>query len=99
MGAFEVVKNRRVHKNERVNIRVSTGVKETLVRAAEATGRSLTDFVAFSAFSAAQKTIEEAERLRLADEDRAVFMDALANPPEPNEALKGALARYQKHFE
>ena len=70
-----------------------------LVRAAEVTGRSLTDFIAFSAFSAAQKAIEEAEQLQLAEEDRVVFLDALSNPPAPNEALKAAATRYRKLVE
>ncbi len=98
MGALEAASGRRVHKDERINIRVSADVKRVLQHAAEATGRSLTDFVAYSAFSAAQKTIEEVEQLQLAEEDRIVFLDALSNPPEPNEALKAAVARYQKYF-
>lgn len=96
MTDLDVAKDRRVHKDERIHFRVSAEVKHTLLRAAEVTGRSLSDFVAFSAFNAAQKTIDEVDRMHLAEQDRAVFLDALFNPPEPNEALKAAAARHQK---
>ena len=88
--------SRRTRKEERVNFRVSPEVKQTLLRAAEVSGRSLSDFVVSSAFDAAQKTIEAVENLRLAKKDRAVFLEALSNPPAPNDALKAAAARYQK---
>lgn len=88
--------HKRAQKKERVNFRVSREVKHTLVRAAEITGRSLSDFIADSAFNAALQAIEGVERMRLADEDRAVFMAALANPPEPNAALKSAAAWYKE---
>lgn len=98
MDVLEATRDQRVSKDERVYFRVTTEMKRILVHAAEATGRSLTDFVASSAFSAAQKTIAEVEHLQLAEKDRIVFLDALSNPPAPNDALKAAAARYQKHF-
>lgn len=98
MAVLEATSNQRVSKDERVDFRVTTEMKRILVHAAEVTGRSLTDFVSSSAFSAAQKTIEEIEQLQLAEKDRTVFLDALSNPPAPNDALKAAAERYQKHF-
>lgn len=99
MAVPEATKGQQNRKDERVNFRVSSAMKSVLVRAAEVSGRTLTDFIAFSAFSAAQKTIEEAGQLRLAEEDRVVFLDALSNPPAPNDALKAAAARYRKLVE
>jgi len=99
MATLEETKGQRIHKDERINLRVSAVVKDVLQIAAESTGRSLTDFITFSAFSAAQQTIEDMEQLRLAKEDRAVFLDALSNPPAPNNALAAAAARYQKLVE
>ena len=93
---LKVAAHDRTRKEERVNFRVSPEVKQTLLRAAEVSGRSLSDFVVSSAFDAAQKTIEEVENVRLAIKDRAVFLEALSNPPAPNDALKAAAARYQK---
>lgn len=99
MATLEAKKGQKIRKDERVNFRVSSAMKNVMVRAAEVTGRSLTDFIAFSAFSAAQKAIEEVEQLQLAEEDRVVFLDALSNPPAPNDALKAAATRYRKLVE
>ena len=83
-------------KDERVAVRLPAKAKRMLEDAAATSGRSLTDFVVDSAMAAAQDTIENMERIRLALEDRAAFMAALANPPEPNAALQTAAARHQK---
>ncbi len=96
MANLNVAANRRRHKDERIYVRVSEDVKRTLERAAEVTGRSLSDFVVNSAFNAAQKAIDDVERMHLAAEDRAVFLAALTNPPAPNDALKAAAARHRK---
>ena len=87
---------RRPGKDERIFVRVSADVKRTLERAAEVSGRSLSDFVVSSAFSAARETIEGVERMVLTEEDRIVFLEALSNPPPPNDALKEAAAWYKK---
>lgn len=84
------------HKSERVAVRLAPAVKRALERAADASGRSLSDFVVDSAFSAAKQVIDEHERLRLASEDSKVFLAALDNPPEPNAALRAAAARYRR---
>jgi len=41
-------------------------------------------------------TIREFELLELQNENRRVFVEALLNPPEPNEALKAAAARHKE---
>ena len=89
-------KTERSYKTERIAVRLPSDAKRTLERAAEVCGRSLTDFVVENALTAAQNTIEDSERMRLAEEDRAIFLAALANPPEPNEALKAAAVRYRR---
>lgn len=85
----------RSQKTERIAVRLSPDAKRTLERAARISGRSLTDFVVDNAVSAAQKAIEDSERMRLEEQDRTVFLAALADPPAPNEALKAAVARYR----
>lgn len=84
------------HKSERVAVRLTPEVKQALERAAEVSGRSLSDFVVDSAFRAARQAIEEHERLRLDSEDRKVFLAALDDPPKPNKALRAAAARYRR---
>ena len=84
----------KTRKTERIDARVSGQVKRTLEHAASMSGRSLTDFVVESALAAAQATIERAGHMRLSEEDRRIFFEALETPPEPNDALKAAAERY-----
>lgn len=85
-------------KTERLEARITSAQKEILQRAAEIEGRSLTDFVVSSAQATARRVIQEHEILVLSANDREVFVNALLNPPAPNEKLRKAARRYkQKH--
>lgn len=42
------------------------------------------------------QSIESHQTLKLAMEDSEAFVDALLNPPKPNDALKAAVWRYEK---
>ncbi len=87
-----------VGKAERLEARITPAQKEILQHAAELEGRSLTDFVISSAQAAAMRTIHEHEVLLLSAKDREVFVNALLNPPAPNDKLRRAAHRYkQKH--
>jgi len=92
----ESTRNARTRRNARVAVRLTADAKDTLERAAEITGRSLSDFVVASAVTAARRTIEETVRMRLAERDRAAFLEALANPPAPSKALRSAARRYDR---
>jgi len=81
---------------ERVEIRMTPAQKENLERAASLRGTSVTDFILNEVQPAATATIQEFELLELREEDRRIFVEALLNPPEPNEAIKAAVARYRK---
>jgi uncharacterized protein (DUF1778 family) len=59
-------------------------------------GRTLTDFVVASVQAAAYKVIEQHQTLKLNMEDSEAFVDALLNPPKPNDALKSAALRYKQ---
>ena len=88
---------RRHAKQERLEARIPAAQKRLLERAANLRGTSLSDFVLTSAQEAATKTIKDFEILSLCDEAREVFINALMNPPAPNEALRAAADRYKKH--
>jgi uncharacterized protein (DUF1778 family) len=81
-------------KNDRLAVRLPSEVKDMLELAAEVSGRSLSDFVLASAVTAAHKSIENHERMRLSNEDRAVFLAAFSDDAEPNEALKNAASGF-----
>lgn len=82
-------------KPKRLELRAPADVKSTIERAAKIRGNSVTDFVLNHARDAAVRVIEEYESLRLREEDRAVFFNALMNPPDPSAHAKAAVERYK----
>ena len=80
----------------RLEARISTDLHTMLRRAAELQGRTMTDFVVAAVQDAAQRTIEEAEILRLTLEDQQCFSQALLSQPKPTAAMKRAFARKRK---
>lgn len=75
---------------------VSPDVKALWQKAADLEGRTLTDFVIASVQEAACQVISQHQSLKLNLEDSEAFVDALLNPPEPNDTLKAAALRYQQ---
>jgi len=76
--------------------RIRREQKRTLERAAELSGRTLTDFVMGSAHAAAIETIERYEGMTLKDQrDREAFVAAMLRPRVPSRRLKAAAARYR----
>lgn len=84
-------------KQERMHIRVDSLVKRKLERAAFYTHKSLSEFVLAQALVSAEKIIQEHEAIKLSEQDWEVFLDALENPPRPNEYLRKAFALHQQH--
>jgi len=89
--------DRRPRKRERLEARVTADQKRLIERAAQLRGTSVTDFLVATAQQAASEMIRDFEMLELRDEARAVFVNAILNPPAPNQAARQAAARYKKH--
>ena len=85
-----------VHDNKRVQLRIQTEQKATLMRAAALRNTTLTDFIFQIAMREANVVIEEAERIRLSERDSLLVLDLLENPPAPNAKLRGAIAAMPK---
>jgi len=97
MGHNQIIQARRQsRKPERLEARLAREQKRLIERAAQIRGTSVTDFVLASAQQAAMETIEDFQRLRLRDEAREVFVNALLNPPAPNPPAGAAARRYKK---
>lgn len=79
-------------RDSRLELRVSKHEKEAIERAATLSGSSTTDFVRSAMLAASEKAVRAHETLSLTSEGAAAFVDAITNPPEPNENLR-ALAR------
>jgi len=83
-------------RTSRLEARISPDMLSVVKRAAEIQGRSVSDFVVAAAQEAAQRTIEETAIIRLSIEDQRALVDAILNPPEPNEALRKAADAYKR---
>ena len=83
------------NRTARIEARIAPDALAIVKRAAELQGRSVSDFVVAAAQEAAHRTIEETQIIRLSVEDQRAFAEAIINPPEPNDALRRAAARYR----
>jgi uncharacterized protein (DUF1778 family) len=83
---------KRSPKRERLEARITREQKVLFQQAAAMRGQSLTEFIVSSAEDAAAETIER-QKVIVSARDYAMIMEALLNPPEPNENLKRAMER------
>ena len=83
-------------KQERMHIRLDSHAKHKLERAALYSHKSLSEFVLTRALNAADEVIREHETLTLDSQDWERFLDALENPPAPNDRLREAFAQHRK---
>ena len=85
-------------KTERISARVSEKVYETLTRAADVVGSTVSQFLVQSALERARTVIEEQSIIRLSEESARRFFDAIENPPAPNEKLKAAFRAHEERL-
>jgi len=86
----------RVTRDDRLAFRVDEQTKSLIERAAQLERRKVSDFCVTALTDAARHTVAQHETMVLSERDRAAFFEALANPPEPNERLKRAVADYAR---
>jgi uncharacterized protein (DUF1778 family) len=89
-SAFKIV------KDERIEARVTSALKETIARAAYLRGQSITDFVVNSAQDAALQIIKEHEILTLSKKDRQTFIEALLDETPPSDQSRADAQWYKK---
>ncbi|HYM78215.1 MAG TPA: DUF1778 domain-containing protein [Candidatus Dormibacteraeota bacterium] len=85
-----------VKRNERLDARLSREEKELIETAASLRGTSSSDFVRMVTKEAALNTIREYELLTLTEKSKKVFVEALLNPPKPNEKAVAAARRFKQ---
>lgn len=83
-------------KRDRMHLRLDARTKRKLERAAAYEETSVSKFVLANAVAAAERVIALHERNVLSATEWQAFYDALADPPEPNPALKKAARRYRE---
>jgi uncharacterized protein (DUF1778 family) len=80
----------------RFDARLNEEQKVLIQKAADLEGRTMTDFVLYSAEAAAERTIEGRAMLILSARDTEAFVDAVLNPAEPGNVLRAAARHYKK---
>ena len=78
----------------RLEAKVNLDIYELIKQAATISGRTLTDFVVSVAYTEAKKTILEHQTLCLTLNDKALLLETLSKPFEPNQSMKNALDTY-----
>lgn len=83
-------------KSERLEARIPYVLKQRLERAAALEGTRVSEFVTRHLFEATEKVIQTHEMMILTEEDTALFVEAVLNPPAPNQALRDAAERHRR---
>ncbi len=83
-------------RNARLEARVSSDQKNLFQRAANLTGRTLSELIIDSTQEAAAKIVQEHEVIRLSREEQVAFVSALLMPSEPGPRLQKAVQSYRQ---
>lgn len=81
----------RAPKTRRLNFRISNSQEELLRRGANATGKSVTEFIVESACAVAESELAEQTEFKLPPEQWRAFLAALDKPPAATPALRRLL--------
>ena len=83
----------------RLNVRLSSDLKQTIEEAAAALGQTVSEFTISTVVREARHVIQDAQSTRLSNRDRDAFIAALEDTDaKPNDALKKAARRYKKRM-
>ncbi len=80
-------------RSARLGLRATPAQEAVLRRAAEATHKSLTEFILDSACQAAERTLLDQRLFMVSDNQYQAFLDLLDAPSEENEGLRDLFAR------
>jgi uncharacterized protein (DUF1778 family) len=86
----------RPDKTYRFDARLNEEQKLFIQRAADLEGRTVTDFVLYSAATAAEQTIQRRAMLILTARKTEAFANAILNPVEPGPVLRRAAREYRR---
>ncbi|HFJ4510821.1 TPA: DUF1778 domain-containing protein [Salmonella enterica] len=83
-------------KKQRIDLRLNEDDKHMIEEAAAMTNQSISQFMVSTASARAAEVIDQHRRLLLNEESWNLVMDAITNPPAPNDRLKRAANRLRK---
>ncbi|ANG92856.1 DUF1778 domain-containing protein [Enterobacteriaceae bacterium 155047] len=82
-------------KKQRIDLRLNEDDKSMIEEAAAMTNQSISQFMVSTASERAAEVINQHRRLILNEASWNLVMDAISNPPAPNDRLKRAAKRLQ----
>ncbi|EAM2494287.1 DUF1778 domain-containing protein [Salmonella enterica] len=83
-------------KKQRIDLRLNEDDKHMIEEAAAMTNQSISQFMVSTASERAAEVIDQYRRLLLNEESWNLVMDAITNPPAPNDRLKRAANRLRE---
>ncbi|EBC1670901.1 DUF1778 domain-containing protein [Salmonella enterica] len=83
-------------KKQRIDLRLNEDDKQMIEEAAAMTNQSISQFMVSTASERAAEVIDQHRRLLLNEESWKLVMDAITNPPAPNDRLKRAANRLRE---
>ncbi|ASG90629.1 type II toxin-antitoxin system TacA family antitoxin [Salmonella enterica] len=83
-------------KKQRIDLRLNEDDKHMIEEAAAMTNQSISQFMVSTASERAAEVIDQHRRLLLNEESWNLVMDAITNPPAPNDRLKLAANRLRE---
>ncbi len=86
----------RTAKTRRIAFRLTDELGARLDQAVALAGRSQTDLITEAIAEKADAVIREQRLLDLTDRDMRALLDAIENPPAPNEAMLRSIARWRE---
>jgi uncharacterized protein (DUF1778 family) len=87
------------NSDARINVRLSSDLKQLVEEAAVALGQTVSDFTISTLVREARQVIQDTQFTRLSNRDRDVFLSVLeSSDAKPNDALKAAARRYKKRI-
>ncbi|TAE81576.1 MAG: DUF1778 domain-containing protein [Alphaproteobacteria bacterium] len=79
-------------KDALINMRIHSGMRDFIDRAAQVSGKDRSDFMLEAAYEKAEEVLLNRTTFILSDEQWDAFNALLDNPPQPNDKLRTLLA-------
>ncbi len=80
--------------DDRIVSRIPRSNRIIIEKAAAVYGASVNQFIVQTALDRATEILQREEVLKLSEKDARIFLDALDNPPPPNQKLVEAMRRH-----
>jgi len=99
MSAATTLAKVKPEREARLAARMPHEIQERIQEAATITGSTINEFLVSAALDKANAVLERERTINLNFESAKIVLDLIANPPEPNEALRRAMQRRRAFLE